>query len=180
MKRCRHISLCIGLGAWLSLCAGLASSVHGQEDAPPAPAASTNAVESVPQEGEAETTEVRDPFWPVGYVPKAKPVAARLTPAPVIDASTGDLAPVVAPAAPKGTAWEAARKQLHYQGISRFVEKIPGRKTGKVKYQAFINGKLVEEGQVVEAVLDDFVYRFKVTSITSKSINFSRLDTRPR
>jgi hypothetical protein len=118
-------------------------------------------------------TRLRDPFWPVSYVP-SNPV-----PAPVISFavnSTGTTADTLPPS-PKEPQWDAARKLLKVQGISRVgIDK----KTGHPTFFAVINGRVVEEGSIVDAATPDFKYRWKVASIAEKNIKLNPLEAQSR
>jgi len=131
--------------------------------------------------GETDSTttqaaRLRDPFWPVGYVP-SNPVPVK------IDLATGQ--PTYAPTAipdlppppPKIPQWDQARRQLKIQGISRVGL---DKKTGRPTFFAVINGRVVEEGNIVEAVTPDFKYRWKVASIAEKNVKLTPLDVQGR
>jgi hypothetical protein len=136
----------------------------------------TNAPESSnPSDGEkAVIPPVRqqDPFWPIGYVPSNPTPVRVITP---ID-STNEVATPL-PLAPKEPNWDAARKQLKVQGISRVgIDK----KTGRATFFAVINGRVVEEGSIVESLTSDFKYRWKVASIVEKNIKLNPLEVQSR
>jgi len=110
----------------------------------------------------------QDPFWPIGYVP-SNPTPVRVgTP---ID-NPNELATPL-PTTPKEPNWDTARKQLKVQGISRVgIDK----KNGRATFFAVINGRVVEEGSIVEYVSPDFKYRWKVVSIVEKNIKLNPLE----
>jgi hypothetical protein len=121
--------------------------------------------------GSAPNSLLRDPFWPVHYVPSnPSPTRVTMTDGGVITEPTD---PDIPPTPPKEPQWEAARKQLKIQGISRVgIDK----KTRKPTFFAVINGRVVEEGAVVETITPDFKYRWKVASIAEKNVKLNPLD----
>lgn len=116
---------------------------------------------------------LRDPFWPVSYVP------SNSLPAPVISFAGNPTGPTAdtPPPSPKEPQWDAARKLLKVQGFSRVgVDK----KTGRPTFFAVINGRVVEEGSIVDVVTPDFKYRWKVASIAEKNIKLNPLEAQSR
>ncbi|MEI7880638.1 MAG: hypothetical protein WCI95_07155 [bacterium] len=110
----------------------------------------------------------RDPFWPVGYVPKkivkiknnvvGRPsVVAESTPEPA-----------------RGPLWEEARKKVDIKGISIIHDKH----TSTPKYIAMVAGKLVETGDLVTVRYEGHIYRWRVVGITAEGVSLQKLDAR--
>lgn len=96
---------------------------------------------------------LRDPFWPMGYVPpKAQQIA--------------DVGPAVpnAPEEPQlpDRKWEQAQKALSIKGII---------KSGPT-YLANINNQILGANDRVSIYFDSQKYVWKITSITAKSVQF--------
>ena len=92
---------------------------------------------------------LRDPFWPVGFVPPAG-----------IDA--GGRGVGTEPSVRAGEAeWRAAQRLLLLKGISR----IRGSGSETI-YAAVINGRLVEPGETVSVAMGNKTFRWRVTGIT--------------
>lgn len=120
----------------------------------------------------AEAAPLRDPFWPVGYVPRRpeKPVAV-----PVAASRTGVVAsPVPAPIG-NPVDWDEARRHLEIRGISRIAR---DKTSGRAAYFAVVNNKVVEEGEVVSVVWNGRVYRWRVTQIGPAGLQLVKIDTR--
>jgi hypothetical protein len=113
----------------------------------------------------------RDPFWPVGYVPKVaapdEPVAKGGGVAKPSDLAT---APVAEPD------WVGARRKLDVRGVSLIGR---DKETGKPRYFAVVAGKLVEPGNVVAVTHEDRVYRWKVVDIRPEGVSLSKLEVKP-
>ncbi len=122
------------------------------------------------QTGEPDLDRKRDPFWPVGYLPR-KPVAIRSTPA------TGPGTPTP-PESEKLSLpdWDAARKLLNIQGVSLIGRE---KQTNAQKYLAMIGGRLVETGNAVSVTFNSYVYRWKITEIKADGISLVKIDVRP-
>lgn len=128
-----------------------------------------------PAEGQTEildTARPRDPFWPVGYVPKKR--------VPQVKGITGGsqgkavAATETAHESVRTPMWDEARKKLDIKGISLIHDKnsaIP-------KYLAMIAGKLVESGDVVTVKHDERVYRWRVVGISPEGVSLQKLDIR--
>jgi hypothetical protein len=158
--------LCATLFLRLSLC--LRAADGGDEN--------SGETTASPHSGEAPALPpvAQDPFWPVGYVPSNPTPPRVITPAGVIhEPNALDLIPPV----PNEPQWEVVRKQLKIQGISRVgVDK----KTGRPTYFAVINGRVVEEGSIIETITPDFIYRWKVAAIAEKNVKLNPLEARNR
>lgn len=143
----------------------MAADVPGPEAAGVARASAADAV--------LPTGMRRDPFWPVGYVPKiAVPEAPAAKGGGVAKPSDLDAAP--APVAEPD--WTGARRKLDIRGVSLIGR---DKETGKARYFAVVAGKLVESGNVVAVTHEDRVYRWKVVDIRSEGVSLSKLDVKP-
>lgn len=105
-----------------------------------------------------EQTVLRDPFWPIGYLPPA--VAAR------IDSQSS--APSAAPAGPGAAQVQGPVGLLRIGGVV---------KRGR-HYYATINGMAVQTGEVVTAVSGGQVYRFRVEKISLQKVEVKQLHGR--
>lgn len=117
----------------------------------------------------AATGVRRDPFWPVGYAPRKpekKPV--------IVAGDPGVKAPPPVEVA-RPPDWEEARKRLEIRGISRLGKPRTGTKE---TYLAAVNGKIVEEGELVMAAFDGRVYRWRVVGIAPGGLSLQKLDVR--
>ena len=115
---------------------------------------------------------LRDPFWPVGYVPRRpeKPAAAVAT------RPNAGPAPVVVPVAVSNPVdWDEARRHLEIRGISRIAR---DKTSGRAAYFAVINNKMVEEGEAVSVPWNGRVYRWRVTQIGPAGLQLVKIDTR--
>jgi hypothetical protein len=110
----------------------------------------------------------RDPFWPVGYVPKKvqKPTGKNPGKVSLTDQSTPE--PTRAPL------WEEARKKVDIRGISLIHEK----NSGDQKFFALVSGKLVETGNVVSVKYLGRLYRWRVVDISEEGVSLQKLDVR--
>lgn len=142
---------------------------------PPAVGTETGAEAGVaaPAEGTVAGSVVnrrRDPFWPVGYVPKK-----RVTqPQGGGGMQKGSAVVEVAPEPVRLPAWDEARKRLDIRGISLIHEK----NSRTPKYLAMIAGKLFETGNMVSVKYDDRLYRWRVKDITTEGVSLQKVDVR--
>lgn len=175
----------VGLCLWGT---GLAAQQPMPPMMPPPPAMPGMAVPETPQgqtaadqvapvqgdeAGGAPVSGLRDPFWPVGYAPKA------IKKVPTVN-KAGDPVPVseqpeVAPEPVHVPQWDEARRKIDIRGISLIGR---DKDTGKPKYLAMVAGKLVEEGAVVTLAYNEHVYRWKVVGISANGVSFQKLDVR--
>lgn len=95
----------------------------------------------------------RDPFWPVGYIPKAEE-EVEVEEVPAKPTSPILVTIPKAPSKPKPD-WARARRHLR---VSGFAESGDGR-------ACFINGRLVAEGELVTLDLDGYRYTWKVAKV---------------
>lgn len=95
-------------------------------------------------------TELRDPFWPAGYVP----------PQSVAPGQTGRAHPLRI----SDLEWEEAEKQLVFKGVSR----IPTH-DGSSGMCALINGKLFRVGEAVVASRNGKTLQWRVVEVSLKT-----------
>lgn len=156
----------------VSLCAGLVYAQDFTEAQPSEETPSEALPEAVSQapvstEDTAKTEEVfspedtaageqggvlRDPFWPVGFIPKG--VAIDGARAQKIDETVGT------------PQWADAMKQLHLSGIMN---------TGQGTYVAIVNGQAVSEGDTISVFFSGRNYTWTVRAITPKNVDFAQL-----
>ena len=125
----------------------------------------------------APAAPLRDPFWPVGYVPRrpekpAAVVAAR--------GNTSSAVPALVPAPPPAPVvnpvdWDEARRHLEIRGISRIAR---DKTSGRAAYFAVVGGRMVEEGDAVNVTWNGHVYRWRVTQIGPAGLQLVKMDTR--
>lgn len=141
------------------------SPVPPVEEAEPVAAVGKAQAEAGRVEEAAAEPRVRDPFWPVGYAPLPPGTDPEQTEAawkPV-----GPVGQTPPKPLPLPDQWEKARAALTIRGISRMG-------SGGVK--AFINGRFVGEGDVVEQMLAGARYRWRVRTIGERAIELQQLD----
>lgn len=116
----------------------------------------------------AGVSNERDPFWPVGYVPRKVQNYK--------DKARGNVVTGVeiVPEPVKTPVWDEAGKKLDIRGISLIHE----RDSKTPKYLAMIAGKLVESGDVVSVRYDDRTYRWKVVGISEEGVSLQKIDVR--
>ena len=95
--------------------------------------------------------QMRDPFWPIGYVPPK----AQINVGPVVPNAPEE------PEQPNRK-WEQAQKALSIKGII---------KSGPT-YLANINNQILGANDRVSIYFDSQKYVWKITSITAKSVQF--------
>jgi hypothetical protein len=134
---------------------------------PAAPAAAATAGDQAIDVEVEEGVQLRNPFWPVDYWPKAKtPTTSEIL------SSTGQ----VVVATNKEPNWVAAHKQVRLYGTTKFEAK-----DNTVKSYAMINGKLRMEGDIIDVAWEDLIYRFRVQRIAEKNVVvLKQLNVRPR
>lgn len=125
-----------------------------------------------PQEGTPDSGRKRDPFWPVGYVPR-KPVLAA-TQASASAAGTTQARFESERLRPPD--WDAARKLLDIRGVSLIGR---DKQTNAPKFVAMVGGKFVEEGDSVSVAFDYRIYRWKISGINANGISLVKTDVRP-
>lgn len=155
----------------VALCAGLACAQEFLEPPPPEPPPEMPPKEAPPPpsinsptnpeaalaaeeaSGSEQGSLLRDPFWPVGYVPEGAVVDGADT--------TKD--------EPQGGTpqWEEAMKRLHLTGIM---------KTGQEGFVAIVNGQAVAEGDTISVFFSGRNYTWKVRTISPKNVDFAQLN----
>jgi hypothetical protein len=112
----------------------------------------------------------RDPFWPVGYVPRpvVRPGVGRSVQGPAAPA----LVQAVAARPPN---WDEARRRLEIKGVSRIGR---DKTSGREMYFADVNGRIAEEGDIVSTTWDGRVYRWRLTQISAAGVQLTKLDSR--
>jgi hypothetical protein len=127
------------------------------------PAATTPTAAAQREEPAATGTNkvLRDPFWPVGFIPRVSAPAQ----AGHHYSNTNSMAPVVVVNEPPK--WDEATKLLSVQGIM---------KTGSRGYVAVVNGQVVSAGDVVHAVCSGRKYSWTIGSVNEKGVKFNHLD----
>lgn len=125
---------------------------------PPVPEAPVAAASSAPVQQhaipEGLTPAARDPFWPVGYVPKSAEELER-------EKHQGDSGPNIP--APK---WSEAKAAL----------RIGGYMKSPIGYTALVNNALVKIGDTIVLTFDGKQYRWNVESISAGGITLTPLD----
>jgi len=112
----------------------------------------------------------RDPFWPVGYVPRR---IEKLATSVVVRTSANTApAPVVAVNA---VDWDEARRHVEIRGISRIAR---DRTSGKAAYFAVVGDRMIEEGDAVSVTWNGRVYRWRVTQIGPAGLQMVKMDSR--
>jgi hypothetical protein len=110
---------------------------------------------------------VRDPFWPIGYVPeserkqKAEPVAVTKTP------SVPQKAPPPAEAPIADDDWAKAKKTLAIRGTTRSVNPV----THDVRTLALINRQLFAVGDTVSALYQNIRFQWRITAISDSEVS---------
>ena len=134
----------------------IAATVSNGQSAAPSPADS--------HVGAAATS--RDPFWPVGYVPKPK-TTLEVQPSNVTAAAVAvtPTTPVVSTEEP--IAWP----ELKTRGIMH--------DRAKGKYWATMEGiGIVEVGDAPEITKGSYVYRFEIRAITATGVSYEKSSVR--
>ena len=103
---------------------------------------------------DVEMRDVRDPFWPVGFYPDWW------------QRSDEPEDPALVEAAHRAE-WEAAYSQLRIGGISRM---------GRAGYVAYVNGRMVQQGDVVSIEHNNQTYRWRIIELGADGIRFSRIE----
>ncbi len=104
-----------------------------------------------------ESSELRDPFWPVGYVPPAPTQAASST--SVVELATE----VVVDEEPR---WDEALRSVSVRGIMS---------VGGGKYMAVVNNEVVGEGDSVSVSHNNRRYSWRINSITAQGVKFQKM-----
>ncbi len=122
----------------------------------------------VPVLDEADRPRVRDPFWPVGYVPRkvVKPVVVAVKPG-----KGSELIPESA----RLPMWDEARRSLDIKGISMIGR---DKESGRPRCIAMIGGRLLETGDVVSTNYEKRVYRWKILEIDKTGVVLQKIDVK--
>ncbi len=112
----------------------------------------------------------RDPFWPVGYVPR-KPEKLP----PVEMTGSGGIKAPDQRSEDKVVAWDQAWARLNLRGVSSLGR---DKTTGKPRFVAVMAGKLVEEGDSISIAFEGQVYRWKAVSVSATGVQMIKLDVR--
>jgi len=120
------------------------------------------------QSDSLDAPKPRDPFWPVGYVPKKVVRVKEKTP------PKWALNGIDSSEAPRVPLWDEARKRVDVRGISFVRDKV----SGAPRYLAIIAGKLIETGDVVSAKYEGRIYRWRVVGITEEGVSLQKVDVR--
>jgi len=128
-------------------------------------------------EAEAMMRELEEAdSYPVPVTPPAAPAQNVLVPPPV----TSPVTPVVAVPHPKEA--DQAKMQdekAHEWALAREKIKISGFVSQNNKHFVRINGKMMEEGEVVAMVFKGSRYRWKIGKITGSQVQLDQLDVVP-
>ncbi len=165
MKRGRMTLILLGL------CAGLTAVAGAQIPEVSSEVAAVGIAVSAGQGEVPEGGRPRDPFWPVGYIPKKVKIA------PELKSEAGKpVAGFVEPSqgAAQVPLWDEARKKVDMRGISQIHDK----NTGTPKYLAVVAGRVVEPGDVVSVKYIGRLYRWRVTDISEEGVSLQKLDVR--
>ena len=114
----------------------------------------TNAAPAAGESGPA--SGLRDPFWPVGYVPPPP-----VSPAEEGGSSTNRESPSAV------LQWEGAIKAVAVQGIM---------KTGPETYVAMVNGQVIGLGDIVSVRFGGRDYRWTVATVSGEGVSFKRVE----
>jgi len=138
----------------MSLFLILAGNAFCQDGTPTQTSTSTNAVDEKP---------LRDPFWPLDFMPAGSEVAATTSPTQDVTSATADV-----PQPPATIKWP--------------VLKLKGWITGPGgKYVAQIEGVggIVESGRVVKRKIEGVEFSWQIGEITEKGVEIKPLEARP-
>ena len=103
------------------------------------------------------SSELRDPFWPVGYAPPL--------PEPALAPGVSRPGAAVAPTVEGIPRWDEALKTLVVKGVM---------KTGPTSYVTIINDQVVKEKETVSTSFSGRKYTWTVKSISDRGISFER------
>ncbi len=120
------------------------------------------------QDGGIDVPKQRDPFLPIGYVPKKVKTIKKI--------EGEKLSPAVNPTPEQARVllWDEARRRVDIRGISLMHDK----NSGAPRYFAMVAGKLVEIGDAVSAKYEGQVYRWRVVGISEEGVSLQKLDVR--
>ena len=123
----------------------------GTTDTDQAATGETNALQLIVQ----ESSNIRDPFWPVGFEP---PKPKKPTD-PVVEQ-------VVAPVVEEAPRWEDAMKELSVKGIMN---------VGGGRFMAVVNEQVVGENDIVSVSFGTRRYTWRINSISAQGVKFQKM-----
>jgi len=116
---------------------------------------------------------VRDPFWPIGYVPVSE---RKIDPPPKQEVAPTPEPPKPEPPKPEPTAseddWAKARKALTISGVTRAVSPD----THVERSLVMVNRQLLAEGDTASFVYQGFRFKWRVASISDKDVKLEPLN----
>jgi len=120
--------------------------------------------DGVPAEPAAEepapsSLTLRDPFWPVGYVPPAE----KKTEATETENDTG---PAVVVEKLEPPQWDLALRTLTIKGVMK----------SDSGYMAVINGQVTSENDTISTVFKSRTYSWRIAKIGKEGVRFERLE----
>ena len=108
-----------------------------------------------------EASDLRDPFWPVGYTPPRKEASKPKNNVEV--GSPSPPQPVVVERPPR---WDEALRTVSIKGIMS---------VGGGKFTAVVNDQIVNEEDTVSVVFEGRKYIWKVARISADGVKFQKL-----
>lgn len=109
-----------------------------------------------------QASELRDPFWPVGYTPPRKE-PSKVAPTPDSSEPAQPAEPVVVERPPR---WDDALRTVSIKGIMS---------VGAGKYMAVVNDQVVNEEDTVSVTFEGRRYTWKIARITADGVKFQKL-----
>ncbi len=106
-----------------------------------------------------QASELRDPFWPVGYTPPRKEASKQ----PAVATPAAAPEPVVTE---RPARWDDALRTVSVKGIMS---------VGEGKYMAVVNDKVVNENDTVSVFFEGRQYTWKVARIAADGVKFQKL-----
>jgi len=120
----------------------------------------------------APARAVRDPFWPIGYVPVSE---RKVESPPKQEIAHAPEPPKPEPPKPEPTAseddWGKARKALTISGFTRALNPD----THEDRTLVMINRQMLAEGDTVPFVYQGFRFKWRIASITDKDVKLEPL-----
>lgn len=131
----------------LAVCLLCLGAANAQEEKP-------EGKETAPKSPEPSAQTLRDPFWPIGYKPKAPEPKVKA------DDKTG----------PEIIEQRIKWPNLKLKGITKALDG---------SYIAILEGiGIVEAGDVIRMRQNNLIYRWKINAITEKGVSHTQLDVR--
>jgi hypothetical protein len=169
--RCGYLRLVRNTGIVLTGCllqAGLSVQAQVPEDSPPEAGTATNSTTSA---SGIRPPDKRDPFLPVGYIPRAY----RPKPKDLSEDAPYEPAGPEEPADTSRPRWKDAMKQISIRGIMKLGS----------EYVATVNGQVVKKGDLVALIYEGNRYRWRVRTIAGngkvrlKPLDFKKVESMP-